>query len=117
MVKFDKVQEKPNTKNVVVWKDPVDYKETKPVKKEKANSEESSWFYSKFLDFLEWLEFYVIFVAGAGLWAFGVHYFLKWHRFPHHMYTTEIALIVLVPILLIYLVLAVLDRLFKTKID
>lgn len=60
----------------------------------------------------EKLEFYVFLTVGSYSWYYIVFRVLDWHRFPFHLYTTELWLIVIVPILLILLMLYILDRVF-----
>ena len=63
-------------------------------------------------DLWEKLEFYVFLLVGSYSWYFIVFRVLDWHRFPFHLYTTELWLIVIVPIILILVMLYILDRVF-----
>lgn len=57
----------------------------------------------------EKLEFYVFLLVGSYSWYYIVFKVLDWHRFPIHLYTVELWLVVVVPIILILVMLYVMD--------
>jgi len=68
--------------------------------------------------FWERVEFYAFLAIGSIAWYCVVFKILDWHRFPFHLYRTELWLIVIVPIVLIIALLFVMDYIFsKSKTD
>jgi hypothetical protein len=65
----------------------------------------------------ERLEFYAFLSAGSYTWYYVVFKVLDWHRFPFHLYTFELWLVVVIPIVLILLILYGIDYMFKEKED
>jgi hypothetical protein len=63
------------------------------------------------------MEFYAFFCGGSYAWYYVVFKILDWHRFPIHLYTFELWLVVIIPIALILLMLYVMDRIFHIKTD
>lgn len=63
----------------------------------------------------ERLEFYAFLCIGSYSWYYVVFKVLDWHRFPFHLYTFQLWLIVIVPIVLILLILYGIDYMFKEK--
>lgn len=65
----------------------------------------------------ERLEFYAFFGLGSYTWYYVVFKVLDWHRFPIHLYTFELWLVVVVPIMLMLAILYGIDYMFKEKAD
>mmetsp|Transcript_21031 Transcript_21031/g.42292 ORF Transcript_21031/g.42292 Transcript_21031/m.42292 type:complete len:115 (+) Transcript_21031:105-449(+) len=74
-------------------------------------------FYQQLYRTWERLEFYLFLFGGSYSWYYVVFKVLDWHRFPVHLYTFELWMVVLVPIILILIMLYVMDHLFHVKED
>ena len=84
---------------------------------DKEVEERNEEFYSKMYKLWERLEYYAFLLIGSVLWYVVVFKVLDWHRFPFHLYPTELWLIVIVPIFIIVCLLYLMDRIFPTKED
>lgn len=85
------------------------------MEEEKNEFSEDPDFYQQLYHAWERLEFYLFLFGGSYSWYYVVFKVLDWHRFPVHLYTFELWLVVLVPIVLILIMLFVMDRIFHAK--
>eukprot|EP01038_Epipyxis_sp_PR26KG_P012543 gene12543-16821_t len=125
-------KEQPNTPNISVW--PPGFDETRengnPKRKSRGESNDSlgsgshspvsvasNYTSTKTSSFawMEFLEYYLIFLLGSVIWVTSVFYLLEWHRFPYHKHKLELCGIIALPIILIMITLWVLDKWFNSN--
>lgn len=70
-----------------------------------------------FYSFLRRAEYYIFIITGSYVWYSAVMKVLEWSRFPQHLYTVEICLVVAIPIVVIILILNIMERIFLVKED
>jgi ABC-type transport system involved in cytochrome bd biosynthesis fused ATPase/permease subunit len=110
-------KEKPNTSNIIVWKENFDGYPSKIRKDNSTTESVGKRQTKKNYSWLERLEFYFFLILASIIWSLVVFKILIWYRFPFHRHKLEVILMIVVPIIAILLVLVLMDIGLKFKED
>jgi len=113
------IRESPNVKSVITWPDG-SLGELKGNKKASRRSLERRDIRSRpnfYKFFFDRADYYIFFLGGALIWVIAVRFTLKFLRFPFHRHVLEIWLIYLVPVLVLFGLLVIIDAATRNRVQ